>query len=280
MKKLLLPVLFILCTGTANAQAVNFNIFTGFSNYQGELQEKRLTINQAHFAFGAGLEYELTDKLHVRVTGIFGKISGDDKKSKKNIARNLNFSSPVTEISLGLEYQLLNLYTKKFTPYLFAGISRFSFSPTATDTAGRKIKLQSMGTEGQGFYAGRKKYKLSQFAIPFGLGVKMNMGRTMILGLELGMRKTFTDYLDDVSTTYVDEFVLFNNRGQQAVDISYRGDELPGGSPFYPADGTQRGNEKTKDWYYFGGLTIGFRLNSLEEREDKLPKNRMGCPVF
>lgn len=280
MKKILLPVLLILCASGANAQAMNFNVFAGFSNYQGELQEKQFTINQSHAAFGVGLDYELTDKLHVRLTGTFGKISGDDKKSKKNQTRNLNFTSPLTEISLGLEYQLLNLYTKRFTPYIFAGISRFSFNPMAIDTAGRKIKLQPLSTEGQGFYGDRKKYKLGQFAIPFGLGVKMNLGRTMILGLEVGMRKTFTDYLDDVSTTYTDEFVLFNNRGQQAVDISYRGDELPGGSPFYPADGTQRGNEKTKDWYYFGGLTIGFRLNSLEEREEKLPKNRMGCPRF
>lgn len=280
MKKLLLSAALLSGTLTTNAQALNFNIFAGFSNYQGELQERQFTINQAHPAFGAGLEYELTDKLHIRITGIFGKISGDDKKSKKNLSRNLNFTSPITEISLGLEYQLLNLYTKKFSPYIFAGISRFGFNPTATDTVGRKIKLQPMSTEGQGFYADRKKYKLGQFAIPFGAGVKMNIGRTMILGLEVGMRKTFTDYLDDVSTTYIDEFVLFNNRGQQAVDISYRGDELPGGSAFYPADGTQRGNEKTKDWYYFGGVTLGFRLNSLEEREEKLPKNRMGCPKF
>lgn len=280
MKRSLFILLATGFTATVAAQNVNFNILTGFTNYQGELQEKQITLNQAHIAFGAGLEYEVTDKLHLRLTGIFGKISGDDKKGTKNQARNLNFTSPLTEISLGMEYQLLSLYRRRFTPYIFAGISRFSFDPTAIDTAGRKIKLQQLSTEGQDFTPDRKKYKLGQFAIPFGAGVKMNIGRNVILGLELGMRKTFTDYLDDVSTTYVDEFELFSNRGDQAVNISYRGDELPGGSPFYPAAGTQRGDPKTKDWYYFGGISIGFRLNSLEEREEKLPRNRMACPKF
>lgn len=67
----------------------------------------------------------------------------------------------------------------------------------------------------------------------------------------MGFRKTFTDYLDDVSTTYVDELVLAANRGQKAANIAYRGDEVPGGSSTYPAGGTQRGNPKTKEVVLF-----------------------------
>jgi hypothetical protein len=75
----------------------------------------------------------------------------------------------------------------------------------------------------------------------------------------VGFRKTFNDYIDDVSTTYVDETLLRNTRGQKVVDIAYRGDELPGGLP-YPTAGTQRGNPKSKDSYYFFGLTFRVRM--------------------
>lgn len=258
-----------------SAQKLQVTVFGGFSNYQGDLQDKRFTMSQAHPAFGAGFLYDITDKLSARANITLGKVSSDDGKSAKNAVRNLSFSSPVTDMHLGLEYSLFNLYERSFTPYIFAGISYFSFNPFAKDTMGNKVFLQPLSTEGQGFYQDRKKYSLNQFAIPFGGGVKFTLSENVRLAFEIGMRKTNTDYLDDVSTTYVDEFLLFVNRGQQAVDMSFRGDELKTGLN-YPADGTQRGSAKSKDWYYFSGINLAIRLNG--NGGSNTNKSRTGCP--
>lgn len=259
----------------ASAQKLQVTVFGGFSNYQGDLQDKRFTMSQAHPAFGAGLLYDITDKLSARANITLGKVSSDDKKSAKNAVRNLSFSSPVTDMHLGLEYSLFSLYERSLTPYIFAGVSYFSFNPSAKDTAGNKVFLQPLSTEGQGFYQDRKKYSLNQFAIPFGGGVKFALSENIRLAFEIGMRKTNTDYLDDVSTTYVDEFLLFVNRGQQAVDMSFRGDELKTGLN-YPAEGTQRGSAKSKDWYYFSGINLAIRLNG--NGGSSTNKSRTGCP--
>jgi hypothetical protein len=111
-------------------------------------------------------------------------------------------------------------------------------------------------------YPDRKPYSLTQPAIPFGGGIKYAINDNLRLGLELGFRKLFTDYLDDVSTTYVNPADLLAAKGQLAVDMSYRGDELPGGNPNYPAKGSQRGGAKKQDWYYFFGLHLTYRLGS------------------
>lgn len=268
--------LFFIAFAT-QAQNLHITVFAGFSNYQGDLQDKRFTINQAHPAFGAGLLYEITDNLAARANVTIGKISGNDSYNAKNSTRNLNFSSPITDVNLGLEYNLLNLYERSFVPYIFAGISYFNFNPSTKDTLGRKAFLQPLSTEGQGFYNGRKKYNLNQFAIPFGGGVKFAFSQNVRLAFEIGLRKTNTDYLDDVSTTYVDQTVLFANRGQQAVELAFRGDELKTGLS-YPADGSQRGSAKSKDWYYFSGLNLSIRLNANKNSGGK-NNNQSACPV-
>jgi hypothetical protein len=58
----------------------------------------------------------------------------------------------------------------------------------------------------------------------------------------------------------VEENELLTNRGAKAVELAYRGGEVKGGDPNYPVAGTQRGNPNNKDWYYFTGLTLSFRL--------------------
>ena len=277
MKRSLFLIVLSLIAFTANTQNLHLTVFGGFSNYQGDLQDKRFTLNQSHPAFGAGFLYEITGNLSARANVSFGKISGDDRQNSKNSVRNLSFSSPVTDIHLGLEYCLLDPYEHSLSPYLFAGISYFSFNPSTKDTAGRKIYLQPLSTEGQGFYQGRKKYKLNQFSIPFGGGVKFAFSENIRLAFEVGLRKTNTDYLDDVSTTYIDQNILLANRGQQAVDLAFRGDELKPGLA-YPADGTQRGG-KSKDWYYFSGVTLSVRLHGDANGSSSGGRSKTGCPT-
>ncbi len=278
MKQFSIFFLLITTVVFTNAQKMYVTAFGGFSNYQGDLQDKRFTLNQSHPAVGAGFAYEITDKLLARANATFGKLSGDDKQNTKNAARNLNFTSGITDIHIGLQYHLLNPYEYRLTPYLFAGLSYFHFNPYTHDTANRKVFLQPLSTEGQGFLQGRSNYKLNQFSIPFGGGVKFSLSENVGVGAEVGLRKTNTDYLDDVSTEYVDQFLLLANRGAKAVELAFRGDEVKTGDP-YPAAGSQRGSAKNKDWYYFAGLILAVRLNSNGGGSKSGSKSKTGCPT-
>ena len=279
MKRSLLVVSFIAFAYATNAQqSLNLNLFLGTSNYSGDLQDKQFTFSQAHLAGGIGLSYEITNHLSVSTAFKIGKVSADDKFGR-NKARNLNFSSHLTEGDLDVQYLITPLGAHVLTPYVFAGVAIYHFDPYTFDSAGRKYYLKPLSTEGQGFIAGRKNYSLTQFAIPFGAGVKMPLSDNINVGFEIGYRKLFTDYLDDVSTTYVDPNLLLVNRGAKAVELSYRGGELKTGSTVYPT-GAKRGNPGSKDWYYFTGLTLSFRLgNSIFGNGGGLGNNsQMNCP--
>lgn len=271
MKKLIISILFLLtfCVIT-NAQKVHLTVFGGLSNYQGDLQAKRFTFQQSHAAFGFGGLYEFSDKLYLRANVTVGKVAADDKRGGY-MSRNLNFTSPITDVHLGLEYDLINPYENSLTPFVFGGISVFHFNPSAIDTAGNRVYLQPLGTEGQGFFMGRKKYNLTSFALPFGAGVKLALTKNVRVRFEVGLRKTSTDYLDDLSTTYANEADLLLNNGQRAVDLAFRGDEDKSGLS-YPAENSLRGNPKSKDWYYFTGVGVSFRIGSTRS-------NQTGCPV-
>jgi hypothetical protein len=159
---------------------------------------------------------------------------------------------------------LLDLTTKNFSPYLYGAISIFRFNPWTKDENGSKVFLKPLGTEGQGLsqYPDRKPYDLVQPALAFGGGLKFALDENLNVGIEFSQRKTFTDYLDDVSTSYADYDLLYNARGTQAVSLAYRGDEVPGGSP-YPHAGEQRGTPSEMDWFYFIGITVEMKLSKL-----------------
>lgn len=277
MKSLFLFAFAFLFTLQSFAQKrLNLNLFLGTSNYSGDLQDKRFTFSQAHLAGGIGLSHDITDHFSVRGAFKIGKISADDKLGRNKI-RNLNFSSQVTEGDIDIQYLITPLGAHVLTPYLFAGIAIYHFDPYTHDSAGTKLYLKPFSTEGEGFISGRGNYSLTQFAIPFGAGVKMPLSDNINVGFEIGYRKLFTDYVDDVSKTYVDPNQLLDNRGAKAVELSYRGGELKTGSTVYPV-GSQRGNPGYKDWYYFTGLTLSFRIGNGEGGSGGGGKNEWDCP--
>jgi hypothetical protein len=285
MRKLLL--LSILCPVVASAQQrLHLTLFGGLSNYAGDLQAKQFTLQQSNFAFGAGIKYDLTPNFAFRLAFTHGTIEADDKRNSDPMlqARNLSFMSKITEGNLLLEYTILNLEEKRVSPYIYSGVTVFHFNPYAFDTLGNKIYLQPLSTEGEGLaqYPDRKPYKLTQLAIPVGLGIKVRISDNTVLAYEVTLRKTFTDYLDDVSKTYVDQFALAQQRGLKAVAMAYRADEVKGGSTTYPEDGTLRGGSKYKDWYYFTGFTLYIGLGSgngfSAGHGARGGRNRLGCP--
>jgi hypothetical protein len=262
MKKHFLLILLYFFALTLHAQkSLNVDFFLGTSNYSGDLQEKRFTFSQAHLAGGIGLSYEITNQFSIRTAFKLGKVSADDSKGRNRL-RNLNFSSMISEGAVDVQYFFSPLGTNPLTPYGFIGLAVYHFSPYTFDSTGQKYFLKPLSTEGEGFIDGRPNYNLTQLAIPFGAGVKLSLSENINVGFEIGIRKLFTDYLDDVSTSFVDPNLLLANRGAKAVELSYRGDEVKGGSQTYPPVGQQRGSPNYKDWYYFTGLTLSYRLGN------------------
>jgi len=264
---------------TAQSQDFSITILGGLSNYQGDLQQKRFTFQEAHPAGGADLLYRLNGNFFLRGGAFFGKVSASDSKSSyiPDRDRNLSFFSPITEGHIELEYDILSLDEYKATPYLFVGGAVFHFNPYAYDKQGEKVYLQPLGTEGEGFFDGRTKYALTQMAIPFGGGVKFALNDNINLGIEIGLRKLFTDYLDDVSTTYVNENLLLSHNGPLAVEMAFRGGEI-NPSAVYPSQGTPRGDPKSKDWYYFTGITFSFNLLPANEKLQSHYSSKTTCP--
>ncbi|MEI8052550.1 MAG: DUF6089 family protein [Bacteroidota bacterium] len=280
MKKGLLMILLIIGQ-TSYAQKLFVTMFIGASAYKGELQPNSLSFLQSSPAAGFGINYEISPRLYSKLEFNLGKISGNDKYNALTKSRNLSFQSDISEISLIVEYNLFDLYDYKVTPYFYMGAAFFKFTPFVDLANGSRVYLPEYDTEGQGFYLNRTKYKLSEWSIPFGGGLQWAVTKNMRIGLNIGIRKTNTDYLDDVSTTYVDKDLLFQNRGTNAVNFAYKGDLLPNGAP-YPAAGTPRGNPKDKDLYYFGGASIRFRIDPKGKRkviETGNIKSKVTCPA-
>jgi hypothetical protein len=125
----------------------------------------------------------------------------------------------------------------------------FHFNPLANIGGGNWVALQPLKTEGEA-----KPYHLWQVSIPFGIGFKINVAKQIGLGIEWGPRKTFTDYLDDVSGNYPDPKV---NPPVGAMGALLSNRSRNGGNVI----NTQRGNPQTKDWYFFYGLTLNIKLN-------------------
>lgn len=264
-------------------QRLSLTLNAGFSNYSGDMQEKRFTTEQANFTLGAGLAYEVIPKFHLRGELQYGKVSADDKKSAREVLRdrNLNFRSPIVEASFLIDYSLFDLNAgKNFTPYVFAGIALFRFNPYTYDSLGTKHYLRNLGTEGQGLpeHPDRQLYNLTQFSIPFGGGIRFRINENTFLGYEIGLRALFTDYLDDVSMTYADPAALLRDRGAKALELAYRTGEIKSDA-IYPINGT-RGSPTYKDWYYFSTirLSIGLLNETGKLFGKKIGKGSVDCP--
>lgn len=227
----------------------------GLSNYQGDLQDRRFALSQAKMAGSIGLRYDISEHLLARGFFTYSTLMAVDGNNKNTEIkkRNLDFHSSILDFELGAQYNIFSLNNKWWTPYVFAGAGMFRFNPATTSNAGDKVFLQPLSTEGQGFANNRTPYSLWQFSIPFGAGVEYALSEDLRVGLEFGYRSTFTDYLDDVSKSYVDPALLLANRGQQALDLAYRG----GGT--YPATDERRGNPNNRDAFYFIQLTVTLR---------------------
>lgn len=276
MKSFLLSLLII--PSFATAQRWHVNVTGGVSNYSGDLQGKAYTFDQSFFAFGVGAQYDITRNFSVTSNINIMKVGASDQYNNPNLVfRNLSFQSNITEWNLLGEYTFLDITRHMFSPFVFGGVAVFHDNPYAFDTLGHKVFLRPLSTEGEGLaaYPNQKPYSLTNFAIPVGGGIKFRVSENVVLAYEVGFRKTFTDYIDDVSTVYVDQATLQAAKGGEAVEMAYRGNELKGGAP-YPPGGTQRGSPKYKDVYYYTGIRVSIALVST--KNSYYGRGRIDCP--
>jgi hypothetical protein len=240
--------------------------FLGGANYQGDLIDKGQVIcfKETNFTYGGLIRYNISRRIAFKGNIYKGSISGSDQNAKENYMRrwdrNLSFKSSILDIGVQTEFNILPYksghFKWKYAPYIFAGVSYLKFNPQAYYN-GKWVNLQPLGTEGQGIARYKdRKYSLSQVVIPFGIGWKQSLKRSLNIGIELSARKTFTDYLDDVSTTYVEAADLIKSHGQIAANLSNRTGEV--GERIEYTDVNARGNPDNKDWYYFAGITITY----------------------
>lgn len=261
----------------------------GVSNFLGELGGanqigtnyfKDLEFSQTRFATSVGLRYKLGEYFAVKTGFLYGEIRGDDKLTeeffRKN--RNLHFKSPIYEFSTTIEasfmkeqvghrYRLRGIRGQKafgLYTYVFAGIGAFYFNPKA-QLNGKWVDLQPLGTEGQGLVPTRRKYSLIQMCIPVGIGFKYTLNRQLGFGIEYGLRKTFTDYLDDVSLTYFDNDKIRDMYGPDAAGLA---DPSEIKTPITSA-GQQRGDPRDNDSYMFLVISVNYKLRTAK---NNLPK--------
>ncbi len=264
MKKIFIAIIAFTSFLPLRAQRNEIGLMLGTSYYLGDLNpSKQFLLTKP--AGGVIYRYVINRRWAVKINGLFGSIAGNDAVSKFNEKRNLSFKSNIFEISSQVELNFLPYITGNtekdyFTPYIFAGISVFSFNPKA-DTNGVWFNLQPLGTEGQGtsMYSDRKPYSLMNVSFPFGLGFKYSVGKNVCIGAEWGLRKTTTDYIDDVSTTYADPVILAAENTAIAEILADRSIINVGEN--VNNTGLQRGNSVTKDWYSFAVafITVKFK---------------------
>jgi len=263
--KALLLTTFTLLTIPAMTQVLEGGIFLGGMNYEGDFTPDRLYVHETNPAFGIYVRYNMAEYFTIRFSGNYGQITGTDENSEGDLGRlrrNLHFRSNILETGFQLEWNILGMdpmAKKSFSPYLFGGVHYFHHNPQA-ELRGTWYDLQPLGTEGQGLqaYPDRYKYKLHQVSFPLGLGMKVGLSETIKIGLEVGVRMTMFDYLDDLSTTFVSRQELILENGFIAADLAHRTGEFVGTPPQEPIDGAPRGNPNNNDWYVLGGVTLGY----------------------
>lgn len=237
----------------------------GTSNYQGDLTPEGISnFGRTNVTGAIFLRILHSDFFNTRLNLQYGIVEAHDADGGPGrVARNLSFRSNIWEAALIEEVNLIGYHPgggkRFFSPYLMGGVAIFHFNPT-TQYLGQRVELQPLGTEGQGIPGFSGQYSLFQVAIPIGGGVKLALGKDATLSIEVGGRKLFTDYLDDVSGPYADSRVLLEYNGPLAAALGNRMGEYYNSDPIN-SPGAPRGNPKFLDWYFFSTVSMSFLLD-------------------
>lgn len=265
-------ILLISITGNANAQSQNleyvqkgeFGITAGLAHYFGDLNT-RASISRPKPALGIFFRKQFGNYVGLRLSAHYAQVGYSDVYSSNEYqkTRNLSFNSNIWEVALQGDFNFFKFIPTDpdyaFTPYITLGIGMFTYDPYAY-TNGRKEFLRPLGTEGQLIgYKGRKPYSTLAMCIPLGIGFKYNLSEKFNFSFELAHRFTSTDYLDDVSTTYVgvNKFLPLST----ASLLQDRSIEIDADNPL-GVEGRQRGWSKQRDQYIIAEIGLTFNIST------------------
>jgi opacity protein-like surface antigen len=275
MKKLFFVILLAITVNITNAQYESIvqqgeiGLSVGAGHYFGDLNTQA-RINRPKLAVGAFFRKQFGNYIAMRVSAHYTQLGYSDIYSTDNDyqrRRNLSFNSNIFELAVQGDFNFFKFLPgdpyHSFTPYVTIGAGVFSYDPYAYLNK-QKIFLRSLATEGQGLaaYPDRKPYNTMAFAFPLGVGVKYAINDRINIGAEITHRFTTTDYLDDVSTTYVgaDKFALLPDgspsQARLLQDRSYETGEIIG------IEGRQRGFSKQRDQYMIAEVFVSFNITS------------------
>lgn len=252
-------------------QEGEFGLGIGAAHYFGDLNT-RARLNRPKIAAGIFFRKNFGNYIAARIVANYAQLGYSDIYNTHNefmLKRNLSFNTNVWELSLRGDFNFFRFLPGdpefNFTPYVSLGIGAFSYDPYAY-LQGQKYFLRPLGTEGQGssLYPDRKPYSSMAICFPVGVGVKYAFNERFNIGLEITHRFTSTDYLDDVSKTYVDPAVfppLPGGAPSPAFLLSDRSYEL--GTPI-GIKGRQRGVETNKDQFVTAMIYFSFNLQSYK----------------
>ncbi|MBK7763644.1 MAG: hypothetical protein IPI46_09765 [Bacteroidetes bacterium] len=270
MKNILILIFLLtsfLSEGQVYYRKSEYGFALGGSNYFGDLNQN-YGFKQVRYSGGVFLKYNFTNYIALKLAGNYAFVGYDDKFSSNSFqkARNLNFKSNIYETVIQAEFNFFQYdisdFDHRFTPYVTIGMGMFWYNPY-TMYNDERYYLRPLGTEGQNYgdYADRK-YKNTAVCFPIGLGFKYWINHGMTFGFEIANRSTTTDYIDDVSTTYVgkDKFVdqVPSPYPSPAAVLQDRSTEI-GDTPI-GIEGRQRGISTTRDKYMMMQFTLSFRF--------------------
>jgi Domain of unknown function (DUF6089) len=268
LRKPLILAAMLVVVNITNAQ-VEWIGSVGTSHFLGDLGGKPslgtqditdLNLQSTRYMVGTGLRVNLGKSFAIRGSGYYARVSANDAytSNTERHMRNLNFFSPILGGEAVVELKFGN-GSDRFSAknwFIYAGAGYFTFNPK-TKYQGSTVELQPLGTEGQFFMAGKSPYAKQSFTIPFGIGYKIKATKFGYLSAQVESRKTFTDYIDDVSTQFPDKTLLLASNGQMAVDLSDRS-IVDGRIPGFSDPGTIRGNPNNMDNFFF--LTVSYNV--------------------
>lgn len=235
---------------------------TGLGTYYGELCQ-----NFDCFKFrphiDLGLQYRLNGSVSFRSELTWLRLAGTDEGGI-NENRNLSFRGDNFELNALVVYDIFEFYRMhlkryKYAPYLFLGMGLINVNPKA-EYENKWYNLRKLQTEGV-------KYSAYSFSIPYGGGIKYLVTPHLAINFEVGYRWTFTDYLDDISTTYVSNSSFTDPVAATLADRSFEG----GYSVWDTDDGEHwkeghvRGNPGKNDGYLLFGIKAEYVLKITKQ---------------
>lgn len=239
----------IFYAGNSFSQELEYGGWLGVSNYFGDLNTNA-SFEYIGPAGGLFFRYNLGTRFSFKQGLNYGRVAFADDVSEfpYQQARNLSFKSDIFDFSSTVEFNFFKYDREKrhlsFTPYLLVGISVFYFNPKA-EYEGEEYSLQPLQTEGE-------SYSRVSVGVPIGGGFKYSFTPYWAIGIEGGFRKTFSDYLDDVSSTYIANL----NDGTIGSTLADRSGEVT--DPPIGREGKQRGFAERNDEYLFVGISISY----------------------